>query len=135
MKKTLFPTLLIFGLISTVSVYADGYAGVTLTSWTDIIPIIDGDMNSYPGEWDDAAFADFQTTNGINGRIYVMNNVTHLFIFITCDEPAGSKKSIRVMFDNDNDRVEWEDMDDAIYFGLHAVGGFKDNHYNMSLGT
>lgn len=135
MRKISLICLTLFVVILTAPAYADGYGGVTLSAWTDIPPIIDGDLNSFTGEWAKADSVDFQTTYPINGTMYVMNNATHLFVFVRIDETESGKASCFVLFDSDHDRVEWEDNDDAIYYGHHPDEGFRDCHYDASAGS
>jgi hypothetical protein len=127
-KKTHFFIILI--LFSTCSTVVADYGGVTLSAWTDNPPTIDG----YPvqGEWDVADHADFTTigTCDFNGTIWVMNDVENIYIYVKFEEIV-SMGQIRIMFDNDNDEIEWEDDDDALYYGWHPGGGFYDQHYSV----
>lgn len=134
MKKLFFFSLLLISISLAIPVYAPlgGYGGVTLSAWTDTAPTIDGDMNSFPGEWSAGDYMEFQTDNSINGTIYVMNNDLYLFILLRINKTGmGTMGDLRIMFDNDNDRVEWEQNDDAIYYGYHPPpsSGFVDQHY------
>ena len=133
MKSRLFLLLTIVALFAAPPLYAD-FAGVTLSAWTDVPPVIDGDMYSFDGEWDNADSMDFQTGLPVNGTIFVMNNMTHLFILVRIDETTSGHSTVLVRFDNDHDRVEWENNDDGIYYGHEPGGGFYDYHYNTTDG-
>ncbi|MCW3974871.1 MAG: hypothetical protein NWE86_01325 [Candidatus Bathyarchaeota archaeon] len=80
---------------------------IYLHSYTTTPPVIDGDLNSFVGEWTNAAIQEFDTTSGPSkhGKIYVMNTQTDLFIAIEIDDGAndGNKDFIQIFFDNDDD--------------------------------
>ncbi len=80
---------------------------IYLHSYTATPPIIDGNLNSFTGEWANAATQEFDTTIGPSkhGKIYVMNTQTDLFIAIEIDDAAndGNKDWLQIFFDNDDD--------------------------------
>ncbi len=80
---------------------------IYLHSYTATPPIIDGNLNSFAGEWADAATQEFVTTSitTFNGKIYVMNTQTDLFIAIEINDGTndGDKDWLQIFFDNDND--------------------------------
>lgn len=127
-KKTLVFLITLLVLTSCSTVEAD-YGGVTLSAWTDTPPTIDGAPSG--DEWNEADHADFTTigTCDFNGTIWVMNDAENLYIYVRFEELVAMGH-IMIMFDNDNDEIEWESGDDALYYGWHPEGGFKDKHFS-----
>jgi hypothetical protein len=124
----LIVTLITVILSISTNVGAD-YGGVTLSAWTSTPPVIDGDMNTFPGEWGTADSHDFVADNDVSGTFYVMNDETNLYIFLKHEDQTGYG-SVCVYFDNDNDEIEWEDGDDGICYMNNPGGGFRDKHYS-----
>ena len=102
---------------------------IYLHSYTATPPIIDGDLNSFAGEWTNAATQEFDTISGPNkhGKIYVMNTQTDLFIAIEINDGTNNDVNdfIWITFDNDNDGTI-EVGDDALVVGMAAI--FEDRH-------
>ncbi|KON27062.1 hypothetical protein AC481_05785 [miscellaneous Crenarchaeota group archaeon SMTZ-80] len=80
---------------------------VYLHSYTATPPIIDGNLNSFSGEWANAATQEFDTIGGTSkhGKIYVMNTQSDLFIAVEINDGTnnGISDFIQIIFDNDND--------------------------------
>ena len=102
---------------------------IYLHSYTATPPIIDGNLNSFAGEWANAATQEFDTIFGPNkhGKIYVMNTKTDLFIAIEINDGTNNDINdfIWITFDNDNDGTI-EVGDDALVVGRAAI--FEDRH-------
>ena len=126
--------LLIITLLSScIMVKANGtvggYGGVTLSAWTDDPPTIDGIMG--PGEWVNADSYDFTTDHvptPVDGTLYVMNDAENLYIFVKIYRDDDAILTIK--FDNDNDRIEWEEDDDGISYNWDNLDSFFDLHYS-----
>jgi hypothetical protein len=107
---------------------------IYLHSYTATPPIIDGNLNSFAGEWANAAMQEFDTTSGPSkhGKIYVMNTQTDLFIAIEIDDAAndGNKDFIQLFFDNDNDGTA-EIGDDVLL--LYGDSTFEDRYMDSSM--
>ncbi|KON28246.1 hypothetical protein AC481_02530, partial [miscellaneous Crenarchaeota group archaeon SMTZ-80] len=102
---------------------------VYLHSYTATPPIIDGNLNSFSGEWANAATQEFDTTSAttFHGKIYVMNTQTDLFIAIEINDGTnnGASDWVQIFFDNDNDGTS-EVGDDVIL--LRGSSTFEDRY-------
>jgi hypothetical protein len=127
--------LLILSLLASSCVLVNangvvgGYGGVTLSAWTEVPPTIDGVMG--PEEWDQADSYDFVTDNPatlVGGTLYVMNDANNLYLFVVIN--IDDEGLLKIMFDNDNDRIEWEADDDGLLYNWVSGTGFFDLHYS-----
>jgi hypothetical protein len=102
---------------------------IYLHSYTATPPIIDGDINTFIGEWENAAMQEFNTISGPSkhGKIYVMNTQTELFIAVEINDgtPDGTNDFMWITFDNDNDGTI-EVGDDVLVVGRVSI--FEDRN-------
>ncbi|MCW3974875.1 MAG: hypothetical protein NWE86_01350 [Candidatus Bathyarchaeota archaeon] len=102
---------------------------IYLHSYTATPPILDGDIDTFAGEWDNAATQEFDTISGPSkhGKIYVMNTQTELFIAVEINDGTGDGTNdfMWITFDNDNDGTI-EVGDDVLVIGRVSI--FEDRN-------
>ncbi|UCB59620.1 MAG: hypothetical protein JSW72_05635 [Candidatus Bathyarchaeota archaeon] len=95
------------------------------SAWAHEPPAIDGVIGS---EWESAASVAFQTTGGVDGVLYVMNDALALYAAVIVADPEGipgiMNDRVYLYFDNDHDGVGPESGDDIV--GWHELELFKD---------
>lgn len=105
------------------------------SAWTSVKPNIDGLIDKR--EWAAADTARYETTGGIEGVCYVMNDASNLYIAIittdsTLSEDTEGTDAVALYFDNDNDGMGPEKGDDIIGWSGYLHEHFRDG---FSLGT
>lgn len=117
--------------ILIASVQADG---IYLHHYTSTPPTIDGNLNTFPGEWSGAASQEFDTVIGksFHGKIYVMNTLTDLWIAIEINDATnnGASDALLIPFDNDNDGIVALG-DDAL--DVRGDGTFSDMYHDVGM--
>mgnify|MGYP000020468873 CR=1 FL=1 len=103
-----------------------------LSAWTSTPPTIDGTIDTAT-EWAAAASAEFTTTGGAKGIVYVMNDAENLYIGVKVEDPTLGMDTVGIdrvwiYFDNDHDEIGPEPGDDIIGWTGYASEGFKDGY-------
>ncbi len=107
-------------------------SSIYLHSYTATPPIIDGNLNSFAGEWANAATQEFDTMGGTSrhGKIYVMNTQSDLFIAAEINDGTnnGINDVFHTIFDNDNNGpgVVGDDVlmvrGDNSFYDMYVIG-------------
>jgi hypothetical protein len=133
-KLSLFIPIFLTSVLLLLPIAPVQSNSIYLHNYTATPPIIDGDLNSFAGEWANAATQEFDTMGGTSkhGKIYVMNTQTDLFIAIEINDVAndGNKDWLQIFFDNDDDGIG-ELGDDVLL--VYGDSTFEDRYTDSTM--
>lgn len=128
-SRIFFTVIIVLLLLSSVLINIP--ATLAIGSYTPAAPTIDGAIS--PGEWANAEKKDFDLGSGRTGTIYVMNDLTNLYMALEISDPHTGNDGVIFLFDDDNDGVgdDWAIYKQAGYPAPPV--GYFDRHGAFAL--